>query len=95
MDRGAWQATVHGVAKELDTTWQLNTHNRLKTTHILSQFVGQESENSLGDSSVEGSNWLQSSCGLSDIIICTCLYMCIHMYRHAYIYVFYLIRSKL
>ena len=24
MDRGAWQATVHGVAKELDTTEQLN-----------------------------------------------------------------------
>ena len=26
MDRGAWQATVHGVAKELDTTEQLSTH---------------------------------------------------------------------
>ena len=24
MDRGAWQATVHGVTKELDMTWQLN-----------------------------------------------------------------------
>ena len=24
-DRGAWQAPVHGVAKELDTTEQLNT----------------------------------------------------------------------
>ena len=24
MDRGAWQATVHGVAKESDTTWQLS-----------------------------------------------------------------------
>ena len=24
MDRGAWQATIHGVAKELDTTEQLN-----------------------------------------------------------------------
>ena len=23
MDRGTWQATVHGVAKELDTTWRL------------------------------------------------------------------------
>ena len=23
MDRGAWQATVHGVAKESDTTYQL------------------------------------------------------------------------
>ena len=24
MDRGAWQATVHGVTKELDMTLQLN-----------------------------------------------------------------------
>ena len=24
MDRGAWQAIVHAVAKELDTTQQLN-----------------------------------------------------------------------
>ena len=27
MDRGAWQAAVHGVAKELDTTQQLNNNN--------------------------------------------------------------------
>ena len=27
MDRGAWRATVHGVAKQLDTTEQLNNHN--------------------------------------------------------------------
>ena len=27
MDRGAWRATVHGVAKELDTTEQLNNNN--------------------------------------------------------------------
>ena len=26
MDRGAWQATVHGVAKELDTTKQQQQH---------------------------------------------------------------------
>ena len=26
MDRGAWQATVHGVRKELDTLSWLNTH---------------------------------------------------------------------
>ena len=26
MDGGAWWATVHGVAKELNTTLQLNTH---------------------------------------------------------------------
>ena len=28
MDRGAWWATVHGVAKESDRTWQLN--NKIK-----------------------------------------------------------------
>ena len=27
MDRGAWQATVHGVAKTLETTYQLNNIN--------------------------------------------------------------------
>ena len=26
-DKGAWQATVHGVAKESDTTWQLKQNN--------------------------------------------------------------------
>ena len=28
MDRGACQATVHGFAKELDTTKRLNTHGK-------------------------------------------------------------------
>ena len=28
MDRGAWQAIVHGVSKELDLTEQLNHHNK-------------------------------------------------------------------
>ena len=28
MDRRAWQATVHGVTKELDTTWQLNSNHK-------------------------------------------------------------------
>ena len=27
MDRGAWQATVHGVIKELDMTQRLNKNN--------------------------------------------------------------------
>ena len=27
MDRGAWWATVSGVPKELDMTWQLNNNN--------------------------------------------------------------------
>jgi len=30
MDRGAWQATVHGVVKESDTTEQLNNNNSLE-----------------------------------------------------------------
>ena len=29
MDRGAWQTTVHGVAKESDTIQQLNNSNKL------------------------------------------------------------------
>ena len=29
MDRGAWWATVHGVAKESDTTYQLNNNDNL------------------------------------------------------------------
>ena len=28
MDRGAWQATLHGVAKALDTTERLNNNNK-------------------------------------------------------------------
>ena len=30
MDRGAWEATVHGFAKELDMTWWLNNNNNIK-----------------------------------------------------------------
>ena len=29
-DRGTWQATVHGVSKELDTTLRLKQQNALK-----------------------------------------------------------------
>ena len=28
MDRGAWWATVHGVAKESDRTWRLNNKRK-------------------------------------------------------------------
>ena len=28
MDRGTWQAIVHGVGKELDTTQRLNKNNK-------------------------------------------------------------------
>ena len=34
-DRGAWQARVHGVAKELDTTEQLNNNNNLPLYQLL------------------------------------------------------------
>ena len=33
MDRGAWQATVDGIAKESDTTEQMNTHTPMLMTH--------------------------------------------------------------
>ena len=29
MDRGAWQATVHGVTEDLDTTEAIDTHLQL------------------------------------------------------------------
>ena len=29
MDKGAWWATAHGVAKEWDMTYQLNNNNNL------------------------------------------------------------------
>ena len=35
MDRGAWQAAVHGVAKELDMTEQLNNNIELVTILLL------------------------------------------------------------
>ena len=31
VDRGAWQGTVHGVAKELDTTQQLSDNGGIAT----------------------------------------------------------------
>ena len=34
MDRGAWWARVHGVAKELDMTKQLSNNNHLLHWHI-------------------------------------------------------------
>ena len=33
MDRGAWGATVHRVAKESDMTYQLNNNNNLAFSH--------------------------------------------------------------
>ena len=37
MERGAWQAIVHGIAKELDTIWWLNNNSNpvLHETRLL------------------------------------------------------------
>ena len=40
-DRGAWRATVHGVAEELDTTKQLKNNNGInRPIHGLLTFLG-------------------------------------------------------
>ena len=36
MDRGAWQATVHGFAKEWDMTQRLNNNNNVQTDCVVS-----------------------------------------------------------
>ena len=38
MDRGAWCVIVHGVAKGLDTTYQLNNNKELISTVLARQF---------------------------------------------------------
>ena len=35
MNGGAWQATAHWVAKESDTTWQLNNNNLYESHRLL------------------------------------------------------------
>ena len=37
MDRGAWRATVHGSAKQLDTTERLNHHKGEKQPDVLAE----------------------------------------------------------
>ena len=34
MDRGAWQVTIHGVAKESDMTEQLNNNNNVEMNSL-------------------------------------------------------------
>ena len=41
MDRGAWWATVHGDHKELDTTEQAYTYNKLSVNEYISNFLGK------------------------------------------------------
>ena len=39
MDRGAWRATVHGIAKESDMTYPLNNNNDAISTWLDSNFL--------------------------------------------------------
>ena len=41
MDRGAWWATVHGVAKESDTTWQVNNNNSKFIHRLYLKFLSE------------------------------------------------------
>ena len=38
-DRGAWRATIHGVSRELDMTYQLNTNNMYGEVSLVAQMV--------------------------------------------------------
>ena len=53
MDRGAWRATVHGVAKELDVTEQVITGGRfiwgMQAVYFSSGSEGKESACNAGD----------------------------------------------
>ena len=39
MNKGAWWVTIHGVAKELDMTEQLNNNDKMKDTTCASLFT--------------------------------------------------------
>ena len=40
MDRGAWQVTVHGVAKESDMTEELNMHTYRNASKTKPRYKG-------------------------------------------------------
>ena len=44
MERGAWQAIVHGIAEELDTTKRLNNHNIIQIRELRPRFSSSEKE---------------------------------------------------
>ena len=39
IDRGAWWATIHGVTRESDMTYQLNTNNMYGGASLVAQTV--------------------------------------------------------
>ena len=41
MDRGTWWATVHGIAKETDTTWRLNNSGILFASKMLTEVLAK------------------------------------------------------
>ena len=55
MDRGAWQATIHGDAKELDTTEHLNNNsNNVQFSHSVVSDSCDSMDHSPPGSSVHG-----------------------------------------
>ena len=44
MDRGAWRAAVHGVAKESDVTWHLNNSSQCKPPVLVGNFGAASGE---------------------------------------------------
>ena len=42
MDRGAWSATVHGVIKELEMNFQLNSNSNMLLNTNLKAVLGQK-----------------------------------------------------
>ena len=70
MDRGTCQAIVHGVAKESDIIYQLNsnnirdyhTFNDLTQMYYFTVFIGQEYRHKLAKSTAQGLTTLKSKC---------------------------------
>ena len=93
LDRGAWWATVHGVAKESDTIQQLNTNNKSKIRKLM---VTQQRAHLCMKCSLGISHFFEEISSLSHSIVflyffaliaevsclispCYCLELCIQM----------------
>ena len=62
MDRGAWRAAVHWIAKELDMTERLNNNDQIesKSTKNISQSTnktGKNLDNGVGNQPMETYIW--------------------------------------